>query len=114
VFIIYVIEVKRALPLDAESDEAVLRGDEALEGAEQVATKAGLSVTAELLQAREVGPAIVDEAVQRKADLIILGTPYKKKFGEFDTGKTIPYVLRYAPCQVWVMREPVTPEVITK
>jgi nucleotide-binding universal stress UspA family protein len=59
-----------------------------------------------LLQARDVGAAIVDEATERGADLIICGLPFRRRFGgDFAIGRTIPYVLKNAPCAVWVARE---------
>ena len=61
-----------------------------------------------LLQARDVGAAIVDEAVERQADLLVVGLPYRKRFGgEFAIGRTIPYILQNAPCAVWVVRDPI-------
>ena len=58
-----------------------------------------------------MGAAIVDEAAERGADLIVLGVPYRTRFGgEFAIGRTIPYVLQNAPCAVWVVREPMTEE----
>ena len=64
-----------------------------------------------LLQARDVGAAIVDEASERGADLLIVGLPYRKRFGgEFAIGRTIPYILQNAPCMVWVVREPMNEE----
>jgi nucleotide-binding universal stress UspA family protein len=109
VFAIYVIEVKRTLPLDAEVIQEREKSERVLEDAEKVAEESGFQIEAELLQARDVGQVIVDEAVERVVDLIIMGAPFKKHFGEFDLGRTVPYVLRNAPCRVWVMREPVTP-----
>ena len=61
-----------------------------------------------LLQARDVGPALVDEASERNADLLMLGLGYRTKFGgDFAIGLTIPYVLKNAPCGVWVLRDPI-------
>ena len=105
VFAIHVIEVKRTLPLDAELQEEAERGEDVLNRSEQVAEQAGLAIHTDLLQARDVGPAIVDEALERGIDLIVLGITYKKRFGEFDLGKTAPYVLKHAPCRVWVCRQ---------
>ncbi len=63
------------------------------------------------MQARDVGAALVDEAVERAADLLVLGLPYRKRFGgDFAIGKTLPYVLKNAPCAVWVAREPMPEE----
>jgi nucleotide-binding universal stress UspA family protein len=102
---IYVIEVDRTLPLDAEIGPAIARGEQVLVGAERVAQSLEYPIGTDLLQAREVGPAVVDEAVERDVDLIIMGLPYKQRFGQFDLGKTTPYVLKNAPCRVLVVRQ---------
>jgi nucleotide-binding universal stress UspA family protein len=106
VFVIYVIEVRRTLPLEAALDEEVVRGERILDNAEAVAESLGYQVETELLQAREAGPTIVDEAESRNVDMIVLGLPYKKRFGEFNIGRTVPYVLKNATCQVVLWREP--------
>ena len=54
----------------------------------------------DLLQAREAGPTIVDEAVARGIDLILMGVEYKRHFGQFSLGSVVPYVLKNAPCRV--------------
>jgi len=47
-----------------------------------------------------------------EADLVIVGLPYRKKFGgDFAIGRTIPYVLQNAPCEVLVVREPIASQV---
>jgi nucleotide-binding universal stress UspA family protein len=109
VYVIYVIEVKRTLPLDADLPPEAERGETILERAERVAKASKHEIQADLLQAREgdVGPTIVDEARERSADLILLGMTYKKRFGEFDLGRTAPFVLKHAPCRVWLCRQPV-------
>lgn len=105
IFAIFVIEVRRALPLDADLPPEVHRGEDVLLQAERLTKDMDYSVETELLQAREVGVAIVDEASQRGIDLIIMGLRYKRQFGEFTLGATVPYVLKNAPCEVWVCRE---------
>lgn len=106
VYAIYVIEVSRALPLDAEIQPSVEKGEQVLDHADQLASDNEATIETELLQAREIGPAIVDEAVERGVDVIIIGVPYRKQFGEFTLGTTANYVLKNAPCAVWVCREP--------
>ncbi|MBI4302013.1 MAG: universal stress protein [Chloroflexi bacterium] len=105
IYVIYVIEVKRTLPLDADISTETQRGEGVLDSAEALCDEVECGVEAELLQAREVGPAIVEEAVERGVDLIIMGVDYKKRFGEFDLSRTANYVLKNAPCRVWVCRE---------
>jgi nucleotide-binding universal stress UspA family protein len=104
VYAIYVIEVKRTLPLDVDLPPEAAKGDSVLARAEHVAEEFGVDVETEILQARDVGTAIVDEALERDIDLIVMGIGYKRKFGEFDLGHTAPYVLKNAPCRVWLAR----------
>jgi nucleotide-binding universal stress UspA family protein len=104
---IHVIEVDWSHEL---SDELTAENEAAsavLDLAEGIAEKFRVKLTGDLLQAREVAAALVDEAIEIGADVIILGLPYRKRFGgDFAIGETIPYVLQNAPCQVIVVREP--------
>jgi nucleotide-binding universal stress UspA family protein len=106
VYIVHVIQVSRTLPLDADIETENEAGEGILAGAEKVADVMDCDVETEILQAREVGPAIVDEAVERGVDMIIMGINYKKRFGEWDMGSVVPYVLRNAPCRVLLWRGP--------
>ena len=106
VYIIHVIEVKRALPLDAELEVEVSAGEVMLKEAEQVARGQDFEVEGEILKARESGHAIVDQAINRAVDLIVLGMEYQQPFGEFQIGGVIQYVLKSAPCEVWLCRHP--------
>lgn len=104
IYAIHVIEVKRTLPVDVDLPRESARGEAILTRAESLAQGFSQRVEAELLQARDVGTAIVDEAVARSVDLIIIGLSYRRKFGEFDLGATAQYVLHTAPCRVWITR----------
>ena len=103
---VHVVEIDWTLPLDADvagHDEGAQR---VLDIAETTAEAARYQMETVLLQARDVGAAIVDEATEREADLIISGLPFRRRFGgEFAVGRTIPYILKNAPCAVWVIRE---------
>jgi len=105
VFAIHVIEVQRNLPLEAENVDQVERGEAMLEHIEQIAKSAKGSVESELLQARVAGSALVNEAAERGIDLIIMGVPYHNPLGELQLGSTTNYVLKNAPCRVWLCRE---------
>src|SRR3989304_4395279 len=105
---LHVIEVERALPLDARLDSDIRKAEQIFEHLERVAEEEeDYQIQSELLQAREAGPAIVEEAMKKGADLIIMGFTYKKRFGQFSLGGTLPYVLRNAQCRVLVCREPI-------
>jgi nucleotide-binding universal stress UspA family protein len=107
VFAVHVIEVKRSLPLDADLTEEATSGEDVLTRAERVASDADFKIDGELLQAREAGHAIVDEAMERNVDLILIGAEHKAPLGEYQLGRLAQYVLRAAPCSVWLWRHAV-------
>ncbi len=107
VCVVYVIQVKRSLPLDAEVEPETQKAEEILSRAEKVADEQDYEIETDLLQTREIGPAIIDEAMEQSADVILIGVAYPKRFGQFDLGETIPYVLKNAPCRVILLRQPI-------
>jgi len=108
---VHVVEIDWTLPLDADIAGASEDAQRVLDSAEATAESAGVRIEPVLLQARDVGAALVDEAAERDADLLILGLAYRRRFGgDFAIGRTIPYVLKNAPCAVWVIREPIPEE----
>jgi nucleotide-binding universal stress UspA family protein len=108
---VHVVEIDWTLPLDADVAGRSEEVQRVLDTAEAIAEGSKIRLEPVLLQARDVGAAIVDEAVERDADLVVLGVPYRTRFGgEFAIGRTIPYVLQNAPCAVWVVREPMSEE----
>ncbi len=103
---VHVVEIDWTLPLDADvagHDESAQR---VLDIAETTAEAAHYQMETVLLQARDVGAAIVDEATEREADVVICGLPFRRRFGgDFAVGPTIPYILKNSPCAVWIIRE---------
>jgi len=97
---VHVISIERALPLDVEIESEIRKAEDILNHIESIAEEQGCKIETELLQAREVAPAIGDEAVEREVDLILIGVTYKRRFGEFSLGDVVPYVLKNAPCRV--------------
>jgi nucleotide-binding universal stress UspA family protein len=110
IYVTYVIQVDRSLPLDAEVKPEIDKAEQVLDQAECIAEEQDYNVETDLLQSREIGPAIVDEAIERGVDLITIGLSYEKKFGAFSIGDTIPYILKNAPCWVLICREPIPEE----
>ena len=97
---VYVIAIKRALPLDAEIETEIQQAESILDHMEIVAEEQDFEVETDVIQAREAGPAIIDEAVDRGVDLILMGVKYKRRFGQFSLGNVVPYVLKNSPCTV--------------
>ena len=104
-YAVHVIEVNRSLPLSAPVEPQVERAEEILDEVEKIAGEFGVSVETEMVQARDTGPAVVGEADDWVADVIVMGLPYKRRFGDFYLGKTVPYVLKNASCRVILFRE---------
>jgi nucleotide-binding universal stress UspA family protein len=108
--LVYVVEVEQRLPLDAdlpcqiEEGESVLT--EAASYANSLRNARWRKVSTELLQARVAASAIVDEAVERGAEGIILATRNRLRRGVVTQGETVPYVLDNAPCTVLLARNP--------
>ncbi|HUT68068.1 MAG TPA: universal stress protein [Dehalococcoidales bacterium] len=100
VWAVSVVAIKRALPLDAEIDSEIRNAESVLDRVESIAEEEDYEVETDVLQARDVGPAIVDEAVERGVDLILMGITYKRRFGQFSLGNIVPYVLKNSPCPV--------------
>jgi nucleotide-binding universal stress UspA family protein len=108
---VHVVEVGWSMPLDADVATRSNEAQQVLDHAEGQAEAYKMRLETVLLQAREVGAALVDEATERDADLLIVGLPYRTRVGgDFAIGRTIPYVLPHAPCEVWVVREPIPSE----
>ena len=100
IWAVYVVAIKRALPLDAEITSENHHAEDILDSVEVIGEEEDCEVETDVLQAREIGPAIIDEAVERGVDLILMGIKYKRSFGQFSLGHVVPYVLKNAPCPV--------------
>ena len=103
VVVLYVIEVGHELPLDTELDPS--QGEEILDRLESIGGREKCSLEGGYVQARYAGPAIVEEAVNKNAQMVILGLPRKRYARDVSFGNTIAYVLKNAPCQVLLWRD---------
>ncbi len=113
VYIVYGIEVPRKLALDAEMPEETQAANEALDRATVIAEQLHVNVQPEIIQSRNFGQSLVDEAVAHNCSLLVVGLPYQLGIGgHFELGGTVDYVLKNALCRVWMIRgqcaDPVT------
>lgn len=105
---VHVIEVDWRHELSEELSVKNETASALLDMAEGIAEQYKVKISGDLLQAREVAAALVDEAIEVGADAIIVGLPYRQRFGgDFAIGDAIPYIFQNAPCQVIVVREAV-------
>lgn len=106
--LVYVVEVPQEFALDADLPEVVDRGEAVLSQAAQYAERheggQWRNISTELLQARSAASAIVDEALDRDVDAIVLASCNRRRLGVVSQGETVPYVLNNAPCDVILVR----------
>src|SRR5262249_61597456 len=108
---VHVVEIDWSMPLDSDVAGRSEQIQQVLDLAEGTAEAAGVKFESVLLQARDVGAALVDEAIEREADVLVVGVAYRTKFGgDFAIGRTLPYILKDPPCSVWVVRQPIQEE----
>jgi nucleotide-binding universal stress UspA family protein len=100
IWAVYVITVKRTLPVEAEIEPEIEKAENILDHLSDVAEQSDYEIETDVLQAREAGPAIVDEAAEREVDLILIGIKHKTRFGQFNLGDVVPYVLKNTSCRV--------------
>ncbi|MGH3079688.1 MAG: amino acid permease [Gaiellaceae bacterium] len=100
--IIHVIEVPLDLPLDVELPDAEREADEVLDNAAALVESYGVRAVTRLLRARAAGPAIVEEAERRDAELIVIGAPRARR-GQRIFGGTADYVLKHASSRVLIV-----------
>ena len=104
--VVYVIKMERSLPVDAEVQEAVEKGEQVLEEAERTARLHRNSFDTQLLQAREIGPAVIYESAIRDIDTVVIGMSYPGGPGRFSLGNDVNYVLEHSASRVIILREP--------
>jgi nucleotide-binding universal stress UspA family protein len=88
-------------------EQEVSRGERAIDRTERVVV--GTKVEHEVVSAGDVGDAICQEAVRRKADVIVMGESDKGWFRRLLAGSAMEYVVRHAPCPVLVVPHPHLP-----
>ncbi len=100
-----VLEVPLELPLDADLPGRQEAANLELDQAVAVGDSYGVRVVDRLLRARTAGPAIVEEAERRGAEIIVLGSARRALTGSRARvfGSTVDYVLKHASCRVMVV-----------
>lgn len=106
VCLLSVIEVPREYAVDAELPGEVAHSEDLLRHGEAYVKARKVKVEADLLQARDSGPAIVKEAQEERVDAILLGLPYRRKQDGLAQQSDATYILEHSPCPVLLFREP--------
>jgi APA family basic amino acid/polyamine antiporter len=96
-----VVEIPLELPLDARLEEEEAAANEALDRAAAIGELYGVEVTPRLVRARSAGRAIVDEAMRRGSEIIVMGASRSDRRRTV-FGDTVDFVLKNAPVRVMV------------
>lgn len=107
IFLTFVIEVPRTLPLNAPLPEADVRAQEALTRAVEIVKLHELETIPLVERAREAAEGIIRAAKDNQVDLIVLGMRTDYRGGQAWLGRTTESLLRRAPCEVVVDKLPV-------
>jgi APA family basic amino acid/polyamine antiporter len=103
---LHVIRVPMELPLDAELVDEEERAEASLAEAKLLGADHGVSVEGRTVRARSIGQAIVQEAQERNADLIVLGSAPRWRRQSRFFSPTVDYVLKKAPSEVLIVAFP--------
>ena len=99
------IEVPLDLPLDAELPDDVREANEQLDEARAIGDSYGVTVIGRIARTRNIGRAIVDEAIRRNSEIIVMAGPRRVRLQRGRRqifGDAVDFVLRHAPCRVMV------------
>ncbi len=104
---ITVVRVPLRFPLEGELPPDVAAKVEAsLEEAQGLGEDHDVHVSTDVVRARSIGHAILEEARVRGADLIVLGSSSRWRRQSRFFSPTVDFVLRHAPCEVMVVAFP--------
>jgi basic amino acid/polyamine antiporter, APA family len=98
--VVHVIAVPLERRLDAVTPEEEEEANDLLEQSRGLVEDYGVRAVTRLLRERRAGPAIVREASQRNAELIVMGAPRRRAGRRTIFGGTVDYVLKASPCRV--------------
>jgi basic amino acid/polyamine antiporter, APA family len=99
------IEVPLDLPLDAELPEDEREANHQLDEARAIGDSYGVTVIGRIARTRNIGRAIVDEAIRRNSEIIVMAGPRRVRLQRGRRqifGDAVDFVLRHAPCRVMV------------
>jgi basic amino acid/polyamine antiporter, APA family len=96
---VYVIEVPPQLSLDAGMGAEEERARNVLDAAKLAARAGRIKIRTSVIRARQAGPALVEEARERRSEVIYLDTVHAPA-REQALGPTARYLLEKRPCRV--------------
>jgi basic amino acid/polyamine antiporter, APA family len=104
---VFVVRVPRTYPLEGPLPvDVARRASESLAEARALGEENGIEILTRTIVSRSIGHAIVDDARETGADLIVLGSSPRWRRQSRFFSPTVDYILRHAPCEVLVVAFP--------
>ena len=103
IVVVHVLEVPLARPLDADLGAIEDRANELLDDAQALVESYGVRAVTRLVRSRSAAQAIVEEAIARNAELIVLGTRRVRPSARELLGRAEQQVLKESPVRVLVV-----------
>jgi nucleotide-binding universal stress UspA family protein len=103
---LHVMEIPPSLPLDTFFPEKLTMADSVMQQAQAIGREYEIPVEAQIKQSRFAGETIVELAKEEAYDLIIMKDKPRLLStapGRSTFGTTVEYVMKNAPCRVWLM-----------
>lgn len=107
---VFGIQVPRKRALDDDMPEETEKANRTLDAAKEVADQLQAPLETEIVHTRHLGQTLIQEAIDHDCALIVMGVSYQVGVnGQFALSETAEYVLKHAPCRVWLVRGPCEP-----
>jgi APA family basic amino acid/polyamine antiporter len=103
---LHVVRVPLSESMDAPMEDEEQRAAASIAEARLIAAEHGVAVEGRIVRGRAIGEAIVDQARDSAAELIVLGSSPRWRRQSRFFSPTVDYVLRHATCQVMVVAYP--------
>ncbi|HEY3677057.1 MAG TPA: universal stress protein [Candidatus Tumulicola sp.] len=100
--VLYVIEVPRTLPPDAEMPDEEREALDALGAAETIANENNVNLRTETIKVRSTAEAVLEIAKREKANLLILGSYLEGKYVGARLGTAVQEIAADAKCDVLI------------
>ena len=104
VHVIVPVPVVAELPFPIDTESWRTEMHDMLERRAERLKKLSSNVEAHVVEASHVGEGLVQFATQRHSDLVVVGSTGRGLLASFLMGSVSRYVLRHAPCSVWIAR----------
>jgi nucleotide-binding universal stress UspA family protein len=92
------------IPITLDTSALRARAMEEIERGAKLASIVSASPATHIVESDHVGDGIVKFATKQKSDLVLLGDTGRGIVSRFFLGSVSRYVLRHAPCSVWIGR----------